>query len=93
MPDPPVADATAGVTPAERSAYDLVLQCYLHLPPAMWAKAVAGAAECARPGGSVLLIGHAGLNLTDGVGGPQQRNLLFDPADGEELVRDLPLRC
>ncbi len=87
-----VADATAAVPPAERTAYDLVVQCYLHLPTESWARAVGGAVERTRPGGSVLLIGHAGVNLTQGVGGPQQRDLLFDPDEVEAVAEALPVR-
>ncbi|MGI8946953.1 MAG: class I SAM-dependent methyltransferase [Ornithinimicrobium sp.] len=87
-----VADATDAATPAGHTAYDLVVQCYLHLVPQEWARAVLAALERTRPGGSVLLIGHAGRNLTDGVGGPQQRNLLFDPDEVEAVVAELPVR-
>lgn len=87
-----VADATEAATPAERTAYDLVLQCYLHLVPQEWARAVSGAIERTRTGGAVLLIGHAGRNLTDGVGGPKQRDLLFDPDEVEAVVAQLPVR-
>jgi len=87
-----VADATDVATPAERAAYDLVVQCYLHLPPQSWARAVRGAVERTRPGGWVLLIGHAGVNLTQGVGGPQQRDLLFDPDQVEAVAEELPVR-
>lgn len=87
-----VADATSPPRPAERSAYDLVVQCYLHLVPQPWAQGVTGAVERTRPGGAVLLIGHAERNLTEGIGGPQQRDLLFDPEEVEAVVSDLPVR-
>lgn len=89
---PRVADATEPATRAERTAYDLVVQCYLHLAPEAWSQAVLGAVERTRPGGAVLLIGHAGRNLTEGVGGPQKRDLLFDPDEVEAVVAGAPVR-
>ncbi len=86
-----VADATAPALPAERSAYDLVLQCYLHLPPQAWATAVRGAVDRTCPGGSTLVIGHAARNLRHGVGGPQDPEVLFDPADVRALAEELPV--
>jgi SAM-dependent methyltransferase len=86
-----VADAAASVPDSERSAYDLVLHCYLHLGPQEWAQAVRAAVERTRPGGAVLLIGHAGRNLEHGVGGPQERSVLFDPAEVAAVAEDLPV--
>jgi len=86
-----VADATGWVMRSERDAYDLVLLSYLHLPPIGWAKALRNAIARTRPGGHTLVVGHAGTNLTLGVGGPQRRDLLYDPSEILAIVDDLPV--
>jgi SAM-dependent methyltransferase len=88
-----VADATGWLMRSERDAYDLVLLAYLHLPPIAWAKALRGAVARTRPGGHTLVVGHAGMNLSIGVGGPQRRDLLYDPGEVLALVDDLPVRA
>jgi SAM-dependent methyltransferase len=86
-----VADATDPVTPTEHAAYDLVLQSYLHLPPDLWERALRAAVERTRSGGTILLVGHAARNLDEGVGGPQDRRVLFDPEDVRALAETLPV--
>lgn len=66
--------------------FDLVLLCYLHLPPTEWAAALSCAAHALAPGGTLLVIGHDATNIADGVGGPQDLAVLFTAAD---VVRDL----
>lgn len=64
---------------------DLVLLAYLHLP-AERRRAVLGRAVAAvRPGGALLLIGHDRRNLAEGVGGPQDQDLLWTPGDVVDL--------
>lgn len=60
---------------------DLVLLCYLQLPPAERRQALAAAAEQLAPGGLLLVIGHASRNLTEGAGGPQDPAVLYSPDD------------
>lgn len=69
-----VADLTR-FTP-EPEAYDLVLLAYLHLEPEAMGGVLRKAAAAARPGGTLLLIGHDVSNLTHGVGGPQDPRVL-----------------
>lgn len=57
-------------SPAGR--YDLVLVAYLHLVEDV----LALAATWLRPGGRLVLVGHARRNLTEGVGGPSDPRLL-----------------
>ena len=45
------------------------------------------AADAVAPGGTLVLIGHDLLNLTEGVGGPSDPDLLFTPDD---VVAELP---
>lgn len=72
--------------PAPASS-DLVLVMYLHIPAtrrrAVHEKAVAAVA----PGGTFLLLGHDLTNLTDGVGGPRDPDLLYTAQD---IASELP---
>lgn len=70
------ADATAWDT--DRT-FDLVAVFYLHLPPEAWRSALGVATRAVAPGGTLLLVGHSLANLTEGVGGPQAPDVLWDP--------------
>jgi SAM-dependent methyltransferase len=59
--------------------WDFVLIAYLHLPRTQRESVVEMAGIATRPGGSVLVIGHDQRNLDEGVGGPQDRSLLWTP--------------
>lgn len=72
------ADAT---TWAAEQPVDLVVIAYLHLPEAQRRRAHRAAAAGLAPGGTLLVVGHDTANLTEGVGGPQDRTLLFTPTD------------
>ncbi|MGC5022555.1 class I SAM-dependent methyltransferase [Micromonospora sp. DT47] len=72
-----VADVTTDVP--EPGRYDLVLIAYLHLPPAQFATALAGARAALRPGGTIVVVGHDRANLDGGVGGPRDPELLLTP--------------
>jgi SAM-dependent methyltransferase len=65
----------------EAAAYDLVLLLYLHLPSDERRSVLARAAGALAPGGTLLLLGHDLLNLTEGVGGPSDPGLLYTPDD------------
>ncbi len=78
------ADAVAWTPPA--GAYDLVCVLYLQLPAGERRTALAHAAGAVRPGGTLLVLGHDLLNLTEGWGGPTQPDVLFTPDD---VVADL----
>ncbi|MGB3827145.1 MAG: class I SAM-dependent methyltransferase [Ornithinimicrobium sp.] len=86
-----VADATARPTQSQRGSCDLVLLSYLHLPPTQMAQALRAATQCLKVGGNLLVIGHAGINIERGVGGPQDRALLYDPSEVSAMVSGLPL--
>lgn len=66
--------------------FDLVVVAYLHLPPDARRAAVRNAAGALAEGGTLLVIGHDSDNLTQGVGGPQDPDVLFRAAD---IVGDL----
>lgn len=77
-----VADATEPA-PGSEAAYDLALLSYLQLPAQQWQQALEAAIVAVRPGGRVVVVGHAGRNLAEGHGGPSDRAVLYDP---EEVV-------
>jgi SAM-dependent methyltransferase len=66
--------------------FDLVVVFYLQLPEPARRAAFATAARCLAPGGTLLIVGHDLANLTDGVGGPQNADVLYTPDD---IRRDL----
>jgi len=62
-------------------AFDLVCALYLQLPADERRMALAHAANAVRPGGTLLVVGHDLLNLTEGWAGPKQPEVLFTPDD------------
>jgi SAM-dependent methyltransferase len=68
------ADATTWVAP---EPVDLVLEAYLHVPPAARRQTTAHAFGSLRVGGTFLVIGHDTSNLTEGTGGPQDPDVLM----------------
>lgn len=58
---------------------DLVLLVYLHLPEPEATRVLRHAAALVRPAGTLLVVGHARRNLTDGYGGPPDPDLLDEP--------------
>ena len=81
------ADVVAWAPPAR--AYDLVCVLYLQLPAAERRTALARAADAVRAGGTLLVVGHDLLNLTEGWGGPTQPEVLFTPDDVVAEIGDL----
>jgi SAM-dependent methyltransferase len=72
---------------AGRDGYDLVLVLYLHIPSARRGAVHAKASAALAPGGTFLLLGHDRANLTDGVGGPSDPDLLYT---ADEIAAELP---
>ena len=72
-----VANVVEDWTPPP-DAFDLVVLSYLQLAPHDRRVAHAKAAEAVAPGGTVWLIAHHSDNITDGFGGPQHPEVLFD---------------
>ena len=70
-----------------REAFELVLIAYFQVNRALRARVLAGAAAALVPGGTLLVIGHDLANLTDGVGGPQDPDVLYTP---EAIAAELP---
>jgi 2-polyprenyl-3-methyl-5-hydroxy-6-metoxy-1,4-benzoquinol methylase len=71
--------------PRDRS-YDLVMLFFIHLPPEERRDVYARAAAGVAPGGTLLVVGHDRTNIADGIGGPQDPDLLITPS---EVAADL----
>ncbi|MFC4004050.1 class I SAM-dependent methyltransferase [Prauserella oleivorans] len=71
----------------EPSAFALVLVAYLHLPSAELPRVLDRAASAVATKGTLLVIGHDLTNLTAGVGGPPDPDVLYTP---EGIVAALP---
>jgi SAM-dependent methyltransferase len=68
------ADVTAWS--ADPASLDLVLVAYLHLPQVDMDALLTRAVDWLRPGGRLVLLGHDVENLSAGVGGPQEEEVL-----------------
>ena len=73
----------------EEGAFDLVIVMYIHLPAAQLADVMKRAGAALAPGGTLLVVGHDLLNLSQGYGGPQNPEVLFTPADIERVLPGL----
>jgi SAM-dependent methyltransferase len=69
--------------------YDLVLIAYLHLPAADNAAVLRRSAGALAPGGTLLLVGHDRTNLTEGIGGPQDPDVLHTPEEAAAALAGL----
>lgn len=65
----------------EPDGFDLVLVLYLQIPAIERRVVLERAAAALRAGGTFLLVGHDLTNVTDGVGGPSDPDLLYTPDD------------
>src|SRR5262245_30311124 len=70
-----------------QSAYDLVAILYLHIPSAQRGAIHAKASAAVAPGGTFLLLGHDLTNLTHGVGGPSDPDILYT---ADAIAAELP---
>jgi len=68
-------------------AFDLVLVFYLQIHALERRRVLERAVPALRANGTFLLVGHDLTNLTDGVGGPPDPDLLYTPDD---IVAELP---
>ena len=73
-----VADVTESDLGGE---YDLVLMIYLHLAPEERLMVVNRAISALKPDGILMILGHDAVNLSQGVGGPQDIEILYTPDD------------
>ena len=65
---------------------DLVIAFYFQVPDDERRLVLSRAAEALAPGGTVLVVAHDLLNLSEGIGGPQDEEVLYSP---EDVVGDL----
>jgi SAM-dependent methyltransferase len=73
----------------EPAGFDAVLIAYLHLVPAATADVLGRAVRALAPGGVLLVIGHDVTNITDGVGGPRDPDILYTPEGIAKHLGDL----
>jgi len=59
--------------------YEAVVVAYLQLPAEQLNKALRSAASAVAPGGRLVVVGHDVTNIADGVGGPQDPQVLYTP--------------
>jgi SAM-dependent methyltransferase len=64
---------------SDPEAFALVVISYLQVPMDARRSVLSRAASALAPGGELFMIGHARRNLTDGVGGPRDPAVLWDP--------------
>ena len=82
----PVRWVHADVSDYQPDPADLVVLAYLHLPRDQWRHVLRRGVSALSAGGRILVIGHNTHNVTEGVGGPQNPDVLYT-ADG--VVRAL----
>ena len=73
-------------------AFALVVISYLQVGRAERRLVLAHTARALAPGGELFMIGHALRNLMEGVGGPQDPLVLWDPDEIAEDLRGVGLR-
>jgi 2-polyprenyl-3-methyl-5-hydroxy-6-metoxy-1,4-benzoquinol methylase len=71
----------------DTGAFDLVLVLYLHIPAEQRRVVLDRAAAALAPGGTFVFVGHDLTNMTEGVGGPSDPEILCTP---EQIAAELP---
>lgn len=80
------ADVTTWEIPGE---FDLILIVYLHFPAEVRIALMQRAARALAPGGTLVVLGHDRSNIAEGVGGPQDPEILYTPEDVAADVESL----
>jgi SAM-dependent methyltransferase len=62
-------------------AFALVVVLYMQIPPPERRQALSRAYEALEAGGQLWMVGHARSNVTEGVGGPQDPEVLWEPSE------------
>lgn len=73
----------------EARSYDFLLLCYLQLSAERMPTVLEHGRRALADGGMLMVIGHARVNLTKGVGGPQDERVLYEPSDITGWLGDL----
>jgi SAM-dependent methyltransferase len=76
----------------EARAFRLVVILYLQVPGEDRRRVLERAASALAPGGALFVIGHARRNLAEGTGGPQDPDLLLEPAEVAAELEAVGLR-
>jgi SAM-dependent methyltransferase len=71
----------------DTGAFDLVLVLYLHIAAEQRRVVFDRAAAALAPGGTFVFVGHDLTNMTEGVGGPSDPEILCTP---EQIAAELP---
>ena len=69
--------------------YDLILSVFLHFLPSQRKALLDRAINSLKPEGILIFLGHDAINPEQGVGGPQDREILYTPTD---LVEEIDAR-
>lgn len=81
QPEPGITWVTGDATRWQpETATDLVLAAYLHSPDFHISSLFGNMSSWLRPGGRIVLVGHALRNLTRDVPGPKNPAMLWEPA-------------
>ncbi|KHJ72966.1 class I SAM-dependent methyltransferase [Rhodococcus sp. Chr-9] len=73
--------------------YDLILSVFLHFPPPQRKALLDHAINSLKPEGILIFLGHDAINPNEGVGGPQDKEILYTPTDlVEEIDGRLDIR-
>lgn len=78
-----LADVTADSFEGE---YDLILSAFLHFPPPQRKTLLDRAINSLKPEGILIFLGHDTINVDEGVGGPQDKEILYTPTDLVEEI-------
>ena len=85
-----LADVTADSFEGE---YDLILSAFLHFPPPQRKALLDRAINSLKPEGILIFLGHDAINVDEGAGGPQDKEILYTPTDlVEEIDGRLEIR-
>jgi len=68
--------------------YDLILSVFLHFPPPQRRALLEHAINSLKPEGILIFLGHDAINPDEGVGGPQDKKILYTPTDLVEEIGD-----
>lgn len=70
------------------AGFNLALASYVQLPPAQRDAMLVEAARALTPHGRLVVVAHDKRNLAEGVSGPQDIDLLYEPAQVRGLLTD-----
>lgn len=84
-----VDDVTTTSALDDPAGYDLVLMIFVHLDRAQRGALVSRIMNALKPEGTLVILGHDTINLTEGVGGPPEAEILYTPEDLKDDLNGL----